>query len=290
MILHALAPALLLAAVSPDSLSARIDSIVATHAGAAVAVAYVDLATGDTLHRNVDVVFHAASTMKIPVMMEVLRGAEAGRLSLDQEILLVNQFASIFDGSPYGLNPADDSDSALYGQIGRRIPVRELMRRMIVRSSNLATNTLIALVGAAEVRAMASRLGAVNANVLRGVEDQKAFDAGMSNTITARDLAVLLLAVERGTAVSADAAALMREILSAQELNEKIPAGLPPGTPIAHKTGEMIAVSHDAAVVYPPGRGPYVLVVLTRGIRDEQTSARMIADISRAVWEHAVGG
>jgi beta-lactamase class A len=109
----------------------------------------------------------------------------------------------------------------------------------------------------------------------------------MNNTITARDLAVLLAAVESGKAVSSRAAALMREILAAQEFREKIPAGLPAGTRVAHKTGEITAVSHDAAIVYPPRRAPYVIVVLTRGIRDGAVSARLIADISRSVWEHA---
>lgn len=271
------------------TLGARLDSIVSTVTGAEVAIAYVDLATGDSLYRKPDVVFHAASTMKIPVMMEVLRSAEEGRLPLGQEILLVNQFASIVDGSAYALDLTEDGDTSLYAFTGKRVSVRELMRRMIVRSSNLATNTLIELVGAAQVRAMAQWLGAVNANVLRGVEDQKAFDAGMNNTITARDLAVLLAAVERGAAVSPRAAALMREILAAQEFREKIPAGLPPGTRVAHKTGEITAVSHDAAIVYPPRRAPYVLVVLTRGVQHGAISARLISEISRTVWQHATG-
>jgi beta-lactamase class A len=269
------------------ALRVRLDSIAASVAGAEVAIAYVDFATHDSLYRNTDVVYHAASTMKIPVMMEVLRSAEEGRLRLNQEVLLVNQFASIVDGSAYTLDPTEDGDTSLYAFTGRRVSVRELMRRMIVRSSNLATNTLIELVGAAQVRAMAQWLGAVNANVLRGVEDQKALDAGMNNTITARDLAILLSAVESGKAVSPRAAGLMREILAAQEFREKIPAGLPPGTRVAHKTGEITAVSHDAAIVYPPRRAPYVIVVLTRGIRDGAVSARLIADISRSVWEHA---
>jgi beta-lactamase class A len=271
------------------ALRVRLDSIAASVTGAEVAVAYVDFATRDSLYRNADVVFHAASTMKIPVMMEVLRSAEEGRLRLDQEVLLVNQFASIVDRSAYALDPTEDGDTSLYAFTGQRVSVRELMRRMIVRSSNLATNTLIELVGAAQVRAMAQWLGAVNANVLRGVEDQKAFDAGMNNTITARDLAILLSAVESGKAVSPRAAVLMREILAAQEFREKIPAGLPPGTRVAHKTGEITAVSHDAAIVYPPRRAPYVIVVLTRGIRDGAVSARLISDISRSVWEHATG-
>jgi beta-lactamase class A len=225
--------------------------------------------------------------MKIPVMIEVLRRAQEGSFGLDQGILLVNQFASIVDGSPYSLDASDDGDTALYARIGERVPVRDLMRRMITRSSNLATNQLIALTGAENVTATARSLGASKIQVLRGVEDQKAFDRGMINTTTSADLGALLQAIERGQVLSAASSAEMRDILLAQEFNAKIPAGLPAGTRVAHKTGEIIAVSHDAAIVYPAGRRPYVLVVLTRGLRESAQSSALIAGISRLVWRHA---
>ncbi|HZJ01366.1 MAG TPA: serine hydrolase [Gemmatimonadaceae bacterium] len=280
----------LLLTISPhktDSLSDDIAARIAATPGAIVAVSFRDLQTGEKLDLSSDTVFHAASTMKVPVMIEVLRRAQAGAFSLDQEILLVNQFASLADGSPFSLNMADDGDSVLYGKIGERVKIRELLQRMIVRSSNLATNQLIELVGAANVTATAHSLGAPRMSVLRGVEDQKAFDKGMINTTTSADLAALLEGIEKGTVLSSDNSAEMREILLAQEFNEKIPAGLPPGTRVAHKTGEITAVSHDAAVVYPPSRKPYVLVVLTKGIRDGSASSALIADISRIVWTHA---
>jgi beta-lactamase class A len=268
------------------------DSIVqriAATPGATVGVAYIDLASNDSLMLNADTAMHAASTMKIPVMIEVLRRAQQGAFSLDQGILLINQFKSLADGSPFAMIAKDDGDSTLYSRIGERVPVRELLRLMIVRSSNFATNQLIELVGAARVTSGAHDLGATHTQVLRGVEDQKAFDAGLINTITAGDLATLLVAIEKGTILSPESSALMREILLAQEFNDKIPAGLPPGTRVAHKTGEITAVSHDAAIVYPPDRKPYVLVVLTRGIRDGKESAALIADISRLVYAHAMG-
>lgn len=283
----ALAGTVLLAdsAALRDSILTRI----AASPGSTVAVSYFDLETGQSVSINEDSVFHAASTMKIPVMIEVLRRAQSGSFSLDQGILLVNQFASIVDGSPYSLDPGEDGDSALYERIGERVPVRDLMRRMITRSSNLATNQLIALTGAHNVTATARTLGAGRIQVLRGVEDQKAFDRGMINTTTSADLAVLLLAIERGQVLSPASSAEMREILLAQEFNAKIPAGLPPGTRVAHKTGEIVAVSHDAAIVYPASRRPYVLVVLTKGIRESRASSALIADISRLVYAHATG-
>lgn len=290
-----LALAMMLAAValvpqSADSLRETILARVAASSGATVAVSFRDLQSGEALDINADTSFHAASTMKIPVMIEVLRRAQQGAFSLDQGLLLVNEFNSLADGSPFTLIASEDGDTALYGRVGQRVPVRELMRRMITLSSNLATNQLIALVGADKVTAGARDIGASRISVLRGVEDTKAFERGMINTTTSADLAVLLAAIERGKVLSAASSAEMREILLAQEFNEKIPAGLPAGTRVAHKTGEITAVSHDAAIVYPPGRKPYVLVVLTRGLREGKDSAALIADISRIVWNHVTRG
>jgi beta-lactamase class A len=271
------------------SLAARIRDRIAQVPGAEAAVSYRDLASGDSLDIGADVEFHAASTMKIPVMLEVLRDVEAGQLGLDQGILLVNRFHSIVDGSAYSLDAGDDSDSLMYTRIGQRVPVRELLERMIVRSSNLATNALVALVGADRANGTAHSLGASRIHVLRGVEDIKAFDAGLNNTTTSGDLAILLERIERREALSASSAQLMKDILLRQELNEEIPAGLPPGTPVAHKTGSITATLHDAAIVYPPGRRPYVLVVLTRKIPQEATARQLIVDISRMVWDHSTG-
>ena len=280
---HAPAPA-----HAPDSLATKILQRAAQVPGAVIGVAYHDLQTNDTLFLNADDSFHAASTMKLPVMIELFRRIDAGALGLDQGILLVNQFGSIVDDSPYSLDPGDDSDSSAYRLVGARVPVRDLIDRMITRSSNLATNALIALVGAKQADSTAHALGARNMRVLRGVEDDKAFRAGLNNTTTARDLADLLEAIETQRAASAASCGRMRDILLNQEFNTEIPAGLPAGTKVAHKTGWITGVLHDAAIVYPPGRRPYVLVVLTRGIKDEQAARSLIVDVSRLVYAHTM--
>ena len=269
-----------------DSLTARIQRRIAAIPGATIGVAYHDLQRGDTVYINADAQFHAASTMKVPVMIELYRAFDTGRLRPDQEISVTNQFASIVDSSAYTLNAGSDSDSLIYARVGSTMPLRELIDRMITRSSNLATNIVIALVGAPKAEATARALGARNIRVLRGVEDSKAFAAGMSNTTTARDLAVLLEAIETGRAASPAGTEAMREILMRQEFNSEIPAGVPTGTRVAHKTGWITGVLHDAAIVYPEGRKPYVLVVLTAGIPDQEVARRLIVDISRLVWEH----
>jgi beta-lactamase class A len=289
MILNVIALSLVLASPS-DSLRQRLETRIAQVPGAVVGLSYRDLQSGDSLDIHADDSFHAASTMKVPVMIELFRMVERKELSLDQGIMLVNQFGSIVDGSPFSVDAGDDSDSLMYRKVGERVPVRELLERMIVRSSNLATNALIAIVGAERANATAHALGATHIKVLRGVEDQKAFDAGMSNTTTSRDLAALMSAIEQGRAASRSSCDAMRAILLRQEFNDEIPAGVPAGTPVAHKTGSITAVLHDAAIVYPKGRPPYVLVVLTRNIPDEKVARGLIADLSRIVYEDATRG
>lgn len=285
-----LAGALVLAVSPADSaVLQRIESRIAQEPAAEVGLAYIDLGSGDTIFINADTSFHAASAMKVPVMIELFRRAAAGSFGMHQGLLLVNQFASIVDRSPYALDQGSDSDSTLYHRIGERVPVDTLLRLMITRSSNFATNTLITLVGAENVTRTMRSLGATRIQVLRGVEDGKAFERGLNNTTTARDLAIILRAIQEGKAGSSAATREMLSILLAQEFNERIPAGLPPGVKVAHKTGDITAVAHDAAIVYPPKRSPYVLVVLTKGIADQKKSDSLIADLSRIVYDYNGG-
>jgi beta-lactamase class A len=277
-------------ASSAGSLAAGIKQRVAAVPGAAAGIYYRAMDDpADTLAIGADSSFHAASTMKIAVMIQVYRDADAGRLALDQPITVRNQFASIVDGSPYALDPKDDSDSGMYDLVGRSITVRDLMLRMIQRSSNLATNTVIGLVGAARADSTAHALGASRIRVLRGVEDGKAFERGLNNTTTARDLAALLIAIQQDKAATPAGCAAMRDVLLGQEFNTEIPAGLPAGVRVAHKTGQITGVLHDAAIVYPATAPPYVLVVLTSGMPDERVARRMIVDISRMVYRRYKG-
>ncbi len=267
------------------ALEAKVKGLVASSGAETVAVAFQDLQTGRELLLNERVSFHAASTMKVPVMLEVYRQARAGRLRLDERLPVKNEFKSIADGSAYSVAPEDDSEATLYGKVGATETVRELVRLMVTESSNLATNILIERVTPARVMDLCRRLGARDMRVLRGVEDGKAFARGLNNTTTARDLLALLRANAEGRAVSARASREVADVLAAQKFNEGIPAGLPKGLRVAHKTGSITAIEHDAGIIYPPGRRPYVLVVLVRGIRDRARAHRLIADISRAVYD-----
>ncbi|HEY0781844.1 MAG TPA: serine hydrolase [Thermoanaerobaculia bacterium] len=275
------------------ALTDEIDRAIGRPKNVTVAVAFADLGSGVVLLREETQRFHAASTMKLPILLAVYDAIDKGDLRADQPIAVRNRFASLMDGSPYSLDPKDDEDPELYAAVGGTRPLGELARRMIVRSSNLAANLLLEKVGTSRVMDLLRLLGADDTQVLRGVEDEKAFRAAMNNTTTAKDLLAMLRALEssaRGNrppgGPSPASAQAMLEILAAQQLNEKIPAGLPPGTRVAHKTGDITGIHHDAAIVYPPGRPPYVLVVLTGGFFDQKAADRTIAAVSRAVWQH----
>ena len=271
-----------------DALRKKVEEVIGASGAETVGVAFYDLETKRELLINPDASFHAASTMKVPVMMEVFRQAHTGRLSLDASLAVRNEFKSIADGSPFSVSPEDDSEQTLYQKTGQAVPVRELVELMINASSNLATNVLIQRVTPARIMFFMRKSGARNIQVLRGVEDTKAYERHLNNTTTARDLSILLRRIAEGRAVSKDASREMVEIMSRQQFNEGIPAGLPAGARVAHKTGSITKINHDAAIVYPPGateRKPYVLVVLTRGLADEKRAHKLIADISRVVYE-----
>lgn len=244
----------------------------------------LDLRSGRRLSIAENAVLHAASTMKVPVLFELYRQADAGERSLDDSIVVANRFRSILDGSEYALTPEDDSDSTLYARIGERATYRELARLMIVRSSNLATNILIEHVDPRRVRETLGRLNAQGMRVLRGVEDIPAYRAGLNNTTTAYGFARVLEAIARCELVTAASCDEMADILADQHFDDGIPAGVPAGTRVANKTGWITGINHDGAIVYPDGRAPYVLVVLTRGIPDATAANRLIADLSRIVW------
>jgi beta-lactamase class A len=250
--------------------------------GAEVAVAMRTLDGRDTVLIDADKPFHAASTMKVPVMIELFRQAQTGQLGLDDPLPVRNEFHSIVDGSPYTLSEGDDSDKEVYSAAGKTLTLRQLCEVMITVSSNFAANLLIERLGVENIRKTVSSLGADGMQVLRGVEDQKAFDKGLNNTTTARGLLLLLERLARGEAVDRASDAAMIDVLKRQKFNDGIPAGLPAGTPVAHKTGSITRIHHDAGVVF--GARPYTLVILVRGIDDQKQSAALMATLSRLVF------
>ncbi|WP_206044586.1 serine hydrolase [Gemmatimonas groenlandica] len=269
----------------PLSVRQQIRARVAKVPGAQVSIAMRDFERGVAFDLYADTVYHAASMMKVPVLFALYDAFAKGRLRPGQTIRLTNQFRSIADSSTYVLDPADDSDSTVYARVGQDVSLRWLAERMITHSSNLATNTLITLLDPAKITALARELGARNTVVLRGVEDTPAFRKGMNNVTTASDLVMLFVALQSQRVGDSTATADMLRILEQQAFNTQIPAGLPPGTRVAHKTGSITATRHDAGLVYPPGRAPYAIAILTRNIADPAVADALTADCSRIIWE-----
>jgi len=251
--------------------------------GADVGLAFRTLDGKTEWFCHADEAFHAASTMKVPVLIELFQQVREGKLKLDDPLPIRNEFHSLADGSVYTLDAADDSEAELYKAVGQTRTLRELSELMITVSSNLATNLLIEKLGVENIRATVRSLHADGMNVLRGVEDGKAFQKGLNNTTTARGLEQLMDAIAHGEAVDQQSSKQMVEILERQTLNESIPAGLPHGIRVAHKTGEITKIHNDAAIVFAPR--PFVLVILVRGIADQKESAALMADITRQIYQ-----
>ena len=274
--------AIALAACSPDGeLEQQLEDRIADYPDATVAVAVRDAETRTSVDLLSDRPFHAASTMKVPVMIEAWRRVRADSLSMDDSIRVKNEFRSIVDSSLFSIE--DDSDDAIYERLGESMTISELIYQMITVSSNLATNLLIDHLDAAAIQRTVDALGARGMHVLRGVEDLKAFDLGLSNATNARALARLMEAIQTGTAVDSIADRAMVDVLLDQQFNEMIPAGLPAGVHAAHKTGQITRIHHDAAIVYAPDAEPYVLVILIEGLDDHEQSAALGAEIARTV-------
>jgi len=249
------------------------------------AVAFKNLKTGEALYINEKTNFHAASTMKTPVMIEVFRQAKMGKFKLTDSILVKNEFKSIVDGSLYSMDIADDSADGLYGKIGHQMTIYDLTHLMITVSSNLATNILIDLVDAKNATATMRRLGANDISVLRGVEDNKAYDLGLNNTVTAYDLALIFEKIARRKPNGKKASKQMLQILFDQKFNEIIPAKLPKDAKVAHKTGSITGVQHDSGIVFLPDGKKYVLVLLSRKLKDPAAGVAALAEVSGMVYD-----
>ncbi|MFN7539824.1 MAG: serine hydrolase [Bacteroidota bacterium] len=250
------------------------------------ALAVKHLPDGDTILINEKEMFHAASTMKTPVMIEIFRQAAEGKIGLDDTLLVQNEFASIVDGSSYQLSPADDSDDEVYQKMGTHQTIRYLLFRMITRSSNLATNLLMKLADGKQVTTTMRSLGAPTIQVMRGVEDSKAYRQGLNNVTSAYDQMKIYEQIALGQAVNGDASKKMIEILVQQFYRDIIPVQLPSGTPVAHKTGWINGVFHDAGIILLPNGGKLVLVLLSKGATDEGATKLALSTVAALVYNY----
>ena len=252
----------------------------------AIAVAAYDFEHQRSWSLNADRWFHAASTIKVPVLIGVYEAIEQGRLAPHSRVHVRNRFLSLADGRPFRVSQGSEANADVHAAVGRMLTVHELAEHMIVTSSNLATNLLLDLVGVEAVRASLAHLQLSGIELLRGVEDEAAWAAGLNNRVTAAGLCHAMRLIEEGQAISAEASKAMLDILHQQRFRSGIPAGLPDDARVANKTGEISTIAHDAGIVYLDGRDAYVVVILTEWAPDVLGRQETIANISRAVYEY----
>jgi beta-lactamase class A len=251
-------------------------------------IAFYDGQTTIQWSFNGDHYFHAASTMKLAVLLGVFRQVARGELSLDAPVHVRNRFTSIVNQEPFMLDLGGDADPDVYGHLGKTLTVRELAFWMITKSSNLATNLLVDVVGIPTIQQALDELDIDGVRILRGVEDQAAFDAGLNNEVTANGLLKLLRSIAGHEAYSVEMSEAMLQIMLEQQYRGGIPAGLPKAARVAHKTGNISTVHHDAGIVYLAGREPYVLVILTQ-FKAENGRGNAVADVSRDIFNALAG-
>jgi beta-lactamase class A len=249
----------------------------------AIGVALHDLETGFRFSLRGDRWFHAASTIKVAVLLAIFRAADQGRFRLDDSLHVRNRFFSAADGSPFRLSQDRDATPELYAAIGRTAKISSLAHAMICGSSNLATNLLLDFVGVEYARAVLLEAEINGVELRRGVEDHGAHEQGINNEATADGLLSLLSAV-RGDFLTPESKREVIRILLEQRFNSMIPAGLPPHATVAHKTGEISTACHDIGIVYLPEREPYIVAILTEFDPDTDGRRETVAAISKTIY------
>lgn len=255
----------------------------------ACAVALHDYESGLCFSLNGDRVFHAASTIKVAILLALLRAVDEARIRLGDPLHVRNRFLSAVDRTPFRLDGESDGYPQLYRSIGRTARISDLAQSMIIWSSNLATNLLLDHVGAGHAAQVLKDAGVSGVFLRRGVEDNRAFEAGINNETTADGL-VQLFAALRGDFLSKESRARVIQILLEQKFTSMIPAGLPPHATVAHKTGEISTACHDAGIVYLPEREPYVVAILTQTAPDKVSRRETVKKISEAIYQSVMGG
>ena len=268
-----------------EGLRARFETLERQSGARALAVGVYDTRTHTAFRYHADRWFHAASTIKVAILLGVYAAIHEGRLTSRSRLHVRNRFRSAIDGHPFRVLADRDGNSEVHAAIGKMMRIGELAHHMIATSSNLATNLLLDLVGLSTVQRALDEFGLTGVDVRRGVEDERAFERGVNNRVTADGLVALLRAIAEERTFSPDLSRQMLDVLHAQEFKNGIPARLPRAVRVAHKTGEISTVAHDAGVVYPPNREPYVIAVLTEWEPDATGRSATIAEVSHTVFD-----
>jgi beta-lactamase class A len=274
---------------SPTELQARFAELQGKSGAAALGISIVDFESGLEFGYHADRWFHAASTIKIAILVGVFGAIFRGELLPQSRVHVRNRFLSAYDGSPYRVRLDRDANPDIHREVGRTLRVSELADAMITTSSNLATNLLLDLVGLDVLQRTLDEFGLEGIDLRRGVEDEKAFEHGINNRVTAHGLVAILRLIGEERAFNPILSRQMLDVLHGQQFNSGIPAGLPRDARVAHKTGEISTIAHDAGLIYLPGRHPYALAVLTEWEPSVTGRSTTIAAASYLAYAAIVG-
>ncbi|MDQ3438805.1 MAG: class A beta-lactamase-related serine hydrolase [Planctomycetota bacterium] len=275
--------------VLADELDVRLSTIAETCTGATLGVSVYDYLSGGAWCFNGDRWFHAASTIKVAVLIALFDAIDQGRFALNARLHVRNRFFSAADNAPFRIEPSRDADHEVHDARGRTLRLRELAERMIVRSSNLATNLLVDLLGVDGINSSLRALGLQGVEFRRGVEDDRAFESGMSNRVTPNGALAVMRAIVGSPLLSPEASTRMIDLLLAQQFAGVIAPGLPEPVRsqarVAHKTGDISTASHDVGLVFLPGRPPYITGIFVESSGDPRERTAIGIKASTAVYE-----
>jgi beta-lactamase class A len=241
------------------------------HAPGRVGIAVEDLATGMTSGFNDNASLPAASTIKIPVMIEVFKQMEAGDLDLATMVHLENR------DRDWGWGDMADAPSG----VGKSI--KQLLWLMITRSDNTATNMLIRKVGRTHINQTMHELGLHSTHLgdyIRSETDTIRYALRTSP----HDMLTLLDAIARDQMIDKWSSQEMLTILEGQTHNGLLPSPLPKDVKIAHKTGSLHDTLNDVGIVYQAGE-PYVIAVMTTQLADLDRGRAFIHRVSRLAYD-----
>ncbi|WP_247828197.1 serine hydrolase [Arthrobacter antioxidans] len=234
-----------------------------------------------------DTAVYAASTIKLAVLVAVLRAVDAGRLTLDQELVSTLRFRSAAaSGGFFEFEPGEIDDGM--PAAGRPVSLRDVLERMIAVSSNEATNMAVELVGLSAVAEALALCGAPSSFMQRLFGDLDGLQEGLTQQTTARDLCAILRSIVTGSVLAPASTALAVSFLEAQQYGMIGPA-LPGAATWGSKSGWVTAIRHDVALVRPVAAQPFVLAVCTRAYGEDEATA-VIAAVTRLAWQIVEAG
>ncbi|WP_308467665.1 serine hydrolase [Rathayibacter soli] len=232
------------------------------------------------VERNPDAVFYAASTIKLAVLLAVMRAVDAGSVDIEENLDCPRLFASGACAPDFVVAP-DDADPN-YPKDGAQLSVSRLLRMMISRSSNEATNVLVDRIGLPAIAEALRKCGALVSKMERLLGDVAAADTGLTNEVSARDLTAIMRCVVGGELTTPKSTEVMRTLLSAQE-HVRIGNAVPDGIDWGSKSGDVPGIEHDVAFVGDPnGSSTHYLAVCTRGYEPVQ-GRELIACVASAL-------